>query len=263
MAVVLAQNHETGIDRWVRFVAERDPALREQLIVQYAPLVKYVVGRLAIMLPRVLDSDDVLSAGVLGLIEAVDRYDPTTGVKFETYAIARIRGAIIDELRALDWIPRSARQRSQEIASTFARLEASLGRPATDDEVAEALGLDRRQFQQASLAATTVLLSLEAPVPSGDGDDDGTSLPLVETIEAHQTTDPLASAVESEVLESLAKAIGALSERERILLSLYYEQELTMKEISLVLGVSESRVCQLHARALHRLRAHLGSLIDA
>jgi RNA polymerase sigma factor for flagellar operon FliA len=224
MAVALAQNHETGADRWMRFVVERDPALREQLIVQYAPLVKYVVGRLAIMLPRVLDSDDVLSAGVLGLIEAVDRYDPRMGVKFETYAIARIRGAIIDELRALDWIPRSARQRSQEIASAFARLEASLGRPATDDEVAEALGLDRHQFQQASLAATTVLLSLEAPAPAGDGDGDGASLPLVETIESPQTADPLASAVESEVLEALARAIDALSERERILLSLYYER---------------------------------------
>ena len=103
---------EAVADRWVRFTAERDPAIREQLVLQYAPLVKYVAGRLAIMLPRVMDSDDVLSSGVLGLIEAIDRFDPTTGVKFETYAISRIRGAILDELRSLDWIPRSARQRS-------------------------------------------------------------------------------------------------------------------------------------------------------
>src|SRR5437588_1617489 len=120
MAVVMVNRPETTSDRWVRYAAERDPALREQLILQYAPLVKYVVGRLAIMLPRVMDGDDVLSAGSLGLIEAIDRFDPTTGVKFETYAISRIRGSIIDELRALDWIPRSARQRSAEIAKTFA-----------------------------------------------------------------------------------------------------------------------------------------------
>src|SRR6266545_7843372 len=160
-------------DRWVRYAAERDPGLREQLILQYAPLVKYVVGRLAIMLPRILDSDDVLSIGTMGLIEAVDRYDPSTGVKFQTYAISRIRGAILDELRSLDWIPRSARQRSAEIARTFARLEAENGRTATDEEVAQALGLDMHQFHQASLTASTIVLSLETPVSSPDGQDDG------------------------------------------------------------------------------------------
>src|SRR6266545_3751166 len=147
-------------DRWVRYAAERDPALREQLILQYAALVKYVVGRLAIMLPRILDSDDVLSIGTMGLIEAVDRYDPSTGVKFQTYAISRIRGSILDELRSLDWIPRSARQRSAEIARTFARLEIELGRTATDEEVAAELGLDMHQFQQASISASAVILSL-------------------------------------------------------------------------------------------------------
>ena len=137
----MVRTPEMVADRWVRFTAERDPAIREQLVLQYAPLVKYVAGRLAIMLPRVMDSDDVISSGVLGLIEAIDRYDPTTGVKFETYAISRIRGAILDELRSLDWIPRSARQRSQEIAKAFTRLEAEYGRPPTDEEVAKDLKL--------------------------------------------------------------------------------------------------------------------------
>ena len=258
----MANRVEAIADRWVRYVTERDPALREQLILQYAPLVKYVVGRLAIMLPRVMDSDDVLSSGVLGLIEAIDRFDPATGVKFETYAISRIRGAILDELRALDWIPRSARQRSQEIAKAFARLEIELGRPPTDEEVAQSLGLDMHQFQQASITATAVLLSLEAPA-AGDGQEDGAGSALVETIESTSAPDPLHHTEEGELLQALAGALRALSERERILLSLYYEQELTMKEISAVLDVSESRVCQLHSRALQRLRGHLGSLINA
>ena len=249
-------------DRWVRYAAERDPAIREQLILQYAPLVKYVVGRLAIMLPRILDSDDVLSIGTMGLIEAVDRFDPSTGVKFQTYAISRVRGAILDELRSLDWIPRSARQRSSDIAKTFARLEAQTGITPTDEEVARELGLDMHQYQQASLSASAVILSLETPVGSGDGEG-GEGASLVDTIEATGTPDPSDALEESETLEGLASAIGALSERERMLLSLYYEQELTMKEISAVLEVSESRVCPLHSRALHRLRAHMSSLVAA
>lgn len=258
MTVGTARATEGVADRWVRFTAERDPALREQLVMQYAPLVKYVAGRLAIMLPRVMDSDDVISSGVLGLIEAIDRFDPTTGVKFETYAISRIRGAILDELRSLDWIPRSARQRSQEIAKAFTRLEEEFGRPPTDEEVARSLGLDMHQYHQASISAAAVVVSLEMPMSSGD-DGDGSA--LVDTIESSQARDPLLHTEEGELLESLAGAIRSLSERERILLSLYYEQELTMKEISQILEVSESRVCQLHGRAVHRLRSQLASLM--
>jgi RNA polymerase sigma factor FliA len=250
-------------DRWVRYSAERDPTLREQLILQYTPLVKYVVGRLAIILPRIMDSNDVISTGTMGLIEAVDRYDPSSGVKFQTYAIARIRGAILDELRSLDWIPRSARQRSQEIARTFSRLEAETGQTPTDEAVAKELGLDMHQYQQASLSASAVILSLEMPMSAMDGSDEGQSAMLLETIESTSATNPLQATEEAELLEGLANAIRALSDRERTLLSLYYEQELTMKEISQVLDVSESRVCQLHSRALHRLRAHLGSLVTA
>lgn len=262
MAVTMANNPEATADKWIRYAAQRDATTREQLILQYAPLVKYVVGRLAIMLPRVMDSDDVLSSGVMGLIEAIDRFDPTTGVKFETYAISRIRGAILDELRSLDWIPRSARQRSQEIAKTFVRLEAELGRSPTDEEVAGALGLDMHQYQQASLTATSVILSLETPVSGGDGSEDGGGTALVETIESTSAPDPLHHVEEGELLQSLASAMRSLTERERILLSLYYEQELTMKEISIVLDVSESRVCQLHSRALHRLRGHLAGMMS-
>ncbi|MGH2356285.1 MAG: FliA/WhiG family RNA polymerase sigma factor [Chloroflexota bacterium] len=259
----MTENRSEAIaDRWAQYVAERDPVLRERLILQYAPLVKYVVGRLAIMLPAVMDSDDVLSTGLLGLMEAVDRFDPTTGVKFETYAIARVRGAILDELRALDWIPRSARQRSQEIIKTFARLEGELGRAPTDEEVAAAMGLDMHQYQQASISASVSVLSLETPAFSGDGQEDGQPTSLVETL-ASRAGDPAQEVEDGELHRELVAAIRSLSDRERLLLSLYYERELTMKEISLVLGVSESRVCQLHSRALHRLRAGLRSLADA
>ena len=258
-AVSSAQRAQTG-RRWERFVTTRDPKLREQLILQYTALVKYVVGRLAITLPRVLENDDILSCGVVGLIDAVDRFDPSTGVKFETYAISRIRGTILDELRALDWIPRSARQRAQEIARTFMRLESELRRPPTDEEVAEALGLDMDQYTRASVSASAVVLSLETTTSGGDGQDDGLTTSLIDTIEDPLASDPLRQTEEGELLALLSKSLHRLSERERILLSLYYEQDLTMREISLVLEVSESRVCQLHARALLRLRGYMSDL---
>ncbi|MAG35927.1 MAG: hypothetical protein CL878_06755 [Dehalococcoidia bacterium] len=254
-----AQRAETG-RRWVRFASTRDPSLREQLILQYTPLVKYVVGRLAITLPRVLESDDILSCGTVGLIDAVDRFDPSTGVKFETYAISRIRGTILDELRSLDWIPRSARQRAQEIARTFARLEGELGRAPTDEEVAGELGMDMVQYTRASLSASAVVLSLETPTRTGDAQEGTLATTLVDTIEDPVAPDPLSRTEEGELLDRLSHSLRRLSERERILLSLYYEQELTMREISLVLEVSESRVCQLHARALLRLRGHMADL---
>lgn len=240
--------------KWQRFAVERSPELREQLILQYTPLVKYVIGRLAITLPRVIDAEDVLSLGVVGLIDAVDRFDPSCGVKFETYAIARIRGSILDELRSLDWISRSMRERAQEIARTFARLEAEWGRAPTDEEVASTLGLEMSQYYDATLAASCVIVSLDAPAGTGGEQDESVGSALHESVEDPSAADPSQAAVAGEALSRLAEAIRRLADRERILLSLYYEQDLTMREIAQVLEVSESRVCQLHARALLRLR---------
>src|SRR3954468_5675783 len=164
-AVVQQEWNET---LWKTYVAKHDPKLRERIIVQYAPLVKYVVGRLAINLPTIIDSDDVISYGTMGLIDAVERFDPTRGIKFETYAIARIRGAIIDALRSLDQIPRTARQRAREIEAALAELEAKLKRPPTDQEVADRMRMDVERYREACVRTNVMTLSLDNLLSSDD-----------------------------------------------------------------------------------------------
>jgi RNA polymerase sigma factor for flagellar operon FliA len=235
---------------WSSFIASHDPRLREQIIVQYAPLVKYVVGRLAINLPTVIDSDDVISYGTIGLIDAVERFDPSRGIKFETYAIARIRGAIIDALRQLDQVPRTARQRAREIEAAIAELEAKLKRPPTDEEVAKRVGMDVDKYREAVVRTSTVTLSLDSLL-SVDDEEGGRA----HSFEDPDSPNPVASTERREAEALLAEAVKKLPDRERLLLSLYYYEELTMKEISRVMEISESRVCQLHAQAILRLRA--------
>jgi len=241
---------------WQEYAATRDLKLRERLILQYAPLVKYVVGRLAINLPTILESEDILSAGTIGLISAVERFDPHRGVKFETYAIARIRGAIIDELRSLDWIPRSARQRAREIEQAVSTLEAQLGRMPTDEEVAAHLNMDVETYFQALLDASVFTLSLDSPLAV---DDEGDLTTLIDVQEDPDSPDPVAELESAELVELLKESIKSLPERDQLILSLYYIEELTMKEISQVLHISESRVCQVHSRAIIQLRAALHS----
>jgi RNA polymerase sigma factor for flagellar operon FliA len=243
---------------WNNFVAHHDPKLREQIIVQYAPLVKYVVGRLAINMPTIIDSDDVISYGTLGLIDAVERFDPSRGIKFETYAIARIRGAIIDALRSLDQIPRTARQRAREIEAAMAELEAKLKRPPTDEEVAAAVGMDVDRYREAIVRTNVVTLSLDSLLSSDDEEGPGSGTKPY-AFEDRDSPDPLAVSERRELEKALVLAVKNLPERERLVLSLYYYEELTMKEISRVMEISESRVCQLHAQAVLRLRATLRS----
>ena len=236
---------------WAQYAKKRDPQLREQLILQYSPLVKYVMGRLAITLPAIIDYEDVLSFGNIGLIEAVERFDHTKGVKFETYAIARIRGAIIDALRSLDRLPRSVRQRAKSSEQATQHLTNELGRQPTDDEVAEALGLDPDTYRQHLINASWVTISLDA---TGGGGEDDEAEPG-----AFRVADPDAEVADErleqhELVGDLASEIRQLSEREQLILSLYYQEEMTMRSVAEVLGISESRVCQLHARALTRLR---------
>lgn len=238
---------------WNDYVQKHDPRLREQIIVQYAPLVKYVVGRLAINLPTVIDSDDVISYGTIGLIDAVERFDPTRGIKFETYAIARIRGAIIDALRSLDQIPRTARQRAREIEAAIAELEAKLRRPPHDEEVAAHLGLDLDKYREACVRTSVTNVSLDQMMSTDD--EDGGLGGKSHHFEDRDSPDPVASIERRETEASLVDAVKRLPERERLVLSLYYHEELTMKEISRVMEISESRVCQLHAQAVLRLRA--------
>ncbi len=225
---------------------------RDRLIVQYAPLVKYVLGRMAVSLPGVLDLDDLLSAGTIGLIQAVDRFDPTQGVKFETYAIQRIRGAILDAIRSLHPVSREAHRRGREIERAYDALVEQLGRMPTEQEVANYLGLSLPEFHARLMEASAVTISLNEPLR-----EDGEPTTLLE-----QLTDDDAPGVprlveQREVHRALVAAIEALPERERLTITLYYYEDLTLKEIGAVLGVSTSRVSQLHAAALFKLRAAL------
>ena len=239
---------------WQAHRVEGDRRARESIILEYAPLVKYVAGRLPIALPAVLDMDDILSAGMVGLIRAVEHFDPRRGVPFQHYAAACIKGAILDQLRAVDVISRSVRQRAREIERVMSALETGLGRTPTDDEVADQMGLGVESYRKllADVSPTTVSLDI---LLGGDGEADSSS--LLSTLEDESSPDPVSLAEKRGLLEALAEAISHLSERDRLLLSLYYKEELTMREISKVMGVSESRVCQLHTRAILRLRGLL------
>jgi RNA polymerase sigma factor for flagellar operon FliA len=228
------------------------PPDRDAAIEQYAPLVKYVVGRLAIGLPAILDYEDILSYGTIGLIEALDRYDDSKGVKFETYAISRIRGSIIDALRALDRLPRSVRQKAKRLELVTVELTRSLGREPTEDELATAMGMTQAQYSKTLVDSSWVTVSLDGLLSRDDGNDSPTEVP------ADDGGDDFTQRLEKrQLLESLTGAVKSLPEREWLIVSLYYKDEMTMKEIARILEISESRVCQLHGRALSRLRARL------
>ncbi len=242
---------------WERYAATGDPKVREQLIMQFTPLVKYVMGRLAISLPAILDYEDILSFGTIGLIEAVERFDSTKGVKFETYAISRIRGSIIDALRSLDRLPRSVRQKVRETTEAILALTNDLGREPTDDEVAATIGLSGEAYRRHLIDASWITVSLDTVGTHEDDEDGGGSAAGI----ADPDYQDFSLGMEHEErIGDLAHAIRELPEREQLILSLYYQEELTMREVSQVLNISESRVCQLHARALGRLRATLRGL---
>jgi len=249
-------NLEEYKGRQAAIAAAPSPTTRDELIVKYMPLVRYVVHRLALSLPPMLDVDDVMSYGMMGLIDAIDRFDAERAVKFETYAVTRIRGYIIDQLRALDWIPRSARQRARHIERTHDDLQRQTGRPPTSDEVAAHLGLDRNKYDQALQDASCVTLSLDAMLHA---DEDAMGGGLMQMVQDQSSPSPTAALEARDLKETVASALGTLSDREQHLLRLYYFEERTLHEISKVLEVSESRVCQLHTRALGRLRSAMAA----
>ncbi len=244
---------------WLSYRRTGDKALRDRLIVSYAPLVKYVAGRLGSGLPAHVDESDLVSYGLLGLIGAIERFDLGRDIKFETYAIARIRGAIIDALRAMDWVPRSVRARAREIERAIAKLESRLTRAPTDEEIARELGLSEdelaeslEEISRSSIAALDELWTVSAG---------GDQIALIDTIEDSSDSDsePQAALAKTELREVLAESIARLPEREKLVVTLYYYEELTLREIGEVLGVTESRVSQLHTKAILRLKSRLGS----
>ncbi|HEY6550481.1 MAG TPA: FliA/WhiG family RNA polymerase sigma factor, partial [Solirubrobacterales bacterium] len=235
---------------------EGDASARERLVVAYSPMVKFVAGRLGAGLPSHVDDADLISYGLMGLIGAIERFEPERGIKFETFAMTRIRGAIIDELRSLDWVPRSVRSRAREIEAAQAALEHQLQRAPSEAELASKLGISEDELQTSLLEiANSSVYALDELWTVSDSSGDQVS--LLDTISDPRATDPQESLASSEVKDRLTEAIASLPEREQLVVALYYYENLTLREIGEVLGVTESRVSQLHTKAVMRLKSGL------
>jgi RNA polymerase sigma factor for flagellar operon FliA len=240
---------------WHAFKSLGDDAAREQLILHYAPLVKYVASRVATGLPSSVEQSDLVSYGMFGLMDALNKFEPGRGNKFETYAIPRIKGAIIDELRAMDWVPRSVRFKQREIEKALADLEAMLKRQPTEKELAERLGMSLPELHEMITQISFVsVLALDETVSVGQ--DRGEQVSLIDTL-ADKGLDPTQGVESQETRGMLAAAINDLSEREKIVVTLYYFEGLTLAEIGGILGVTESRICQIHTKAVGVLRNQL------
>ena len=242
---------------WRDFKSLGTQALRDGLIVHYAALVKYVANRVAVGLPSNVEQADLVSYGFFGLIDAIEKFEIDRGIKFETYAIRRIRGAIIDELRSIDWVPRSIRSKARAIENAFGTLEADLGRAPSDAEMAKALEMSEHELQQIFTQVSFVGLVALDDVYNRGGER-GETTTLAETI-ADKGEGPSGLYEVEELRQSLASAINRMPEREKVVLTLYYYENMTLAEIGEVLGVTESRVSQLHAKALTRLKTRLSA----
>ena len=232
---------------------------REEVIKRYSPMIKYVANRIAMRLPPHIEVDDLISVGVLGLMDAISKYDSSRGAKFKTYAEFRVRGAILDELRAMDWVPRSIRQKASNVDKVVQKLQAKLSRSPEDEEVAEEMGISLDQFHDTLNETKSIpIFSLE---DLGIAKESGEQQSLLDCLAGKADADPQTQIRLIELKEIIAKAIDALPEKERLMVSLYYYEELTMKEIGAVLEITESRVSQIHSKAVYRLRTKLKAII--
>ena len=243
----------TNLDNlWQTYIANRSLVLKEKLILHYAPLVKYVAGRLLIHIGQHVEYDDLVGYGIFGLIDAIDKFDNAKGVKFETYASFRIRGAIIDHIRRMDWVPRTLRQKNKQMEQVYTKLEDELGRQPTDEELAEKLNMNVSETQD--LMRKSSVLSLVSLDDYMEQNYESSFTSLV----ASRVDSPEEQTERQERKEMLAEAIGKLSEKEKLVITLYYFEDLTLKEISCIMKVSESRVSQIHTKAITRLQGKLG-----
>jgi RNA polymerase sigma factor for flagellar operon FliA len=241
---------------WRRYKTDGDEKARERLVLAYSPLVKFVAGRMSTGLPAHVEEADLISYGLLGLISAIERFDPGRAIKFETFAITRIKGSVIDELRSLDWVPRSVRARAREIEKANAMLEHKLHRAPTDAEMAQQLDTSVEDFQSSlTQISNSSVVALDELWTLSDASGDQVS--LLDTIKDPEAVDPAQAVDKSELKDRLAEAIGRLPEREKLVVALYYYENLTLREIGEVLGVTESRVSQLHTKAVLRLKSRL------
>jgi RNA polymerase sigma factor FliA len=257
-----AQTMSTLEDLWAQFRGTGSQSAKDKLLVEYAGLVKFLAQRMAMNLPPSVEVGDLEGAGIMGLIRAVEMFEPERGLKFETFATHKIRGAILDELRSLDWVPRSVRQKNRLLQKSYVELENKLGRLPYDDEVAEHLNLTSQQLEDMlGEVAPAAILSLEDAFP--DRGDESKSLSLIDTIEDPQGVNPLKELGFQEVKRILKETIAQLPEKEKLVIALYHYEELTLKEIGEVLGLTESRVSQIHSKAMLKLKARLLQKINA
>lgn len=240
---------------WDQYMKNKTPEIREQLILEYANVVNLVAGRLSMYLGYTVEYDDLVGYGIFGLIDAIDKYDTSKNVKFETYASLRIRGSILDQIRKMDWIPRTLRQKQKQMDTAAAKLEAENGRPATADEIAAELGISREEYDNWKTEAEfTNMVSLDDYLEQG-------SEGRMETFGA-KFQQPENALQKKELKEMLVEALNTLTEKEQKVITFYYYEELTLKEISQILNVSESRISQLHTKALQKIKVHLGDAVD-
>ena len=241
---------------WEQYQHDRDRSVRDQLIVQYSPLVKYVAGRVGVGLPQNVEQADLVSYGMFGLIDAIEKFDPARGFKFETYAMSRIKGAILDELRSMDWVPRSVRSKARSIERAYAKLESDLHRSPTDEELALELEMEVGELQdvvnQISLTGVAALDEMLAG-------ERGESTTLGDTITTDLVPGPTDVLEEEETRQLLGRSINGMPEREKLVLTLYYYENLTLAEIGKALGVTESRVCQIHTKAVLHLKSRMAA----
>jgi RNA polymerase sigma factor for flagellar operon FliA len=242
---------------WGDYKSDGTHDARERLILHYSPLVKFVAGRVAAGLPQNIEQSDLVSYGIFGLIDAIDKFDPGRGFKFETYAISRIKGAIIDELRSIDWVPRSIRAKARAVERAYSKLENELRRSPDDHEVAAELGMDDEELNQVlSQVSFTGLVALDELLGRQQNGEGGAGSTLGDTI-ADRGNGPVEAFETDEMKHLLADAINRMPDRERLVLTLYYYEALTLAEIGQVLNVTESRVCQIHTKAILQLRSRL------
>ena len=249
------ESAERGInDLWSEFKRTGSQTLRNQLIIFYSPFVKYVAGRVLAGLPRHFDEEDLVSYGIIGLIDAIERFEPDRNLRFETYAIPRIKGAIIDELRSIDWVPRSVRTKARAVEQAYTHLEGTLRRTPNEAEVAAELEMTVGEFHKSLRKISTVgMMALDETLRGGERSERST---LGETL-PDRSQSPLDVLEAKESKEALVRAVDGMPERERTVLMMYYYDGLTLTEIGDVLGVTESRVCQIHTKALRQLRSKL------
>ncbi len=233
-------------------------SLKEKIVLEHTSLIRYIVNRIALRLPSHIDLDDLHSTGVIGLMDAIDKYDPEKNCKFKTYAEFRIKGAILDQLRSLDWVPRSIRQKSRRLDQAYTEVEQRLGRSASENEVANSLGIQLDEFHYLLNQVKGISMVNLDELRSGSDSDQPIYGEIFEDVKAEN---PFASLRSRELRQTVADCISSLPQKERLVISLYYYEDLNMKEIGSVLGITESRVCQIHTKAVARLHSKLRSAL--